>query len=404
MPNLLCITPSPGLKTGYGRIPGNLLPRWQHKFNKIGMVVTRAPQEGCTAHRFGPALHLKDQEEPTEAMQAFIKDEGPWTHVWMMGTLDYLHHLVYEVGISSASAPNSITYAYAIIDSPFVDPKHYALAAQFDFFIAMSDMAAGAYKNALLSVPSPNKLAYKAVQSMGVIPPGVDTNIFKPLNVHAGDYGKEEIRQAMFNGKVTGNDLLLMSSGRHIANRGYPAILGAAKRLQELKPDTGVKLYIHTHAENQPVLRTLADGIGLKVGTELWFNTKGHISDTQMNWLYNAADVYLNCSTVDGWSFSLTEAMAAGCIVAAPAEHIWLDLVDNGRGIAVPTTQFSMLSPETFARSVTSDRVAEEVANLLGSDDEQTVRETGMAYAHLSTELSWDRIATGWLALFGMDV
>jgi glycosyltransferase involved in cell wall biosynthesis len=144
------------------------------------------------------------------------------------------------------------------------------------------------------------------------IPYGVDLNVFKP-----GD-------------RVLARETAHMPQDKFIVgmvamNKGYPPRkafyqnIEAFKRLHDKHPDT--MLYLHTldgsHPNGETIdLRGFAEGIGLKIGTDVIFADQysyliGY-PDTAMATLYNCFDVHLLVSMGEGFGMPQLEAQACG--------------------------------------------------------------------------------------------
>lgn len=359
----LAYTPSPG---GYADILHALIPRWVPYFDAIVEWAQEAPPRGGI------------------------------THTWSIGTLPQLAEISDRIGGSS----DRITYAYAIIDTPFVAFEHAELVSKFDFFVTMSPLAHQAYRNALLSPHSrPSKAAFIGAKNMGVIPPGVDLTIFRPSNIHSGEFSKEELRNALFGTDSTSQDFLVLIA----PGEGLPDALATVRLLKE-RANFPVKAYV-----DAPLAEILPQILGndLEPGIDVLTPATGSREWTpeQQARLLKSVDLVLCTDLRVGWPFELTYAMACGTVVAAPDEHVWLDVVDDGRGIALPAVRFAPApwNPTEYCRSIDPSWSADLILAARNEPDKwDTIRETGLQWAHHSTEASWDRIADGWLKLFGV--
>jgi len=218
----------------------------------------------------------------------------------------------------------------------------------------------------------------------------------------------------MFGDKVSSGDLLVMISGQKTRRKGLPQACSLLRQLQDLLPTRRVRGYFHMAcepSEQRPiVLSLLAEGNDLMPHRDvLWgdgFFAEGStmITDEDLNLLYNAADIVLNTDLANGWCFTATEATAAGTVVAAPNEHIWVDVV-AGRGIELPCTEFGWApwSANEFVRAVDPHAGAVAIANALADPDMLRNMRKQCAQWAASDEASWERSAREWLDLFGVS-
>ena len=96
--------------------------------------------------------------------------------------------------------------------------------------------------------------------------------------------------------------------------------------------------------------------------------------------------------------------MAAGTVVAAPGDHVWLDLLDR-RGIELPCTEFGWApwSRSEMARFIDPGVSAQKIAEVVNDINRyEETREAGIRWAFLDRTSSWDYSADQWLGLFGV--
>ena len=295
--------------------------------------------------------------------------------------------------------PNAITYAWAGIDSAMVPHAYASASSNFDFFVAMSSMAAAAYRNVLLdfggAVP---KKTFKSVYETRVIRPGVDREHFYPLSGFARHYSRAEIREALFGDKVNNQAFLIFCE--YWSALTPPAAMVVAKRLHKLL-DRQIVLYLSPHPDIRPRdIHALAAGSGLQLGSDLFLAGDEATDPTRLNLIYNASDIYLCLDPRSSWPFKLTNAMAAGCVVAAPDDHVWLECIDRERGIELPAELLveDLGSAEGYVRTVLPGVSADLIAAAFMDDSYKKIRENAIIWSS-DAQAS---CATEWLRLFGM--
>jgi glycosyltransferase involved in cell wall biosynthesis len=396
MTKLLCITDNPDDPCGDAQILHHLLPVWQNAFEAIDIWVPPKAGDPDRVERYDK---LGDE---------LLK--GRWTHVWVYATLAYLDRLV-NVGVRTNRLPNVILYAYANVDTPFVDSRYAFIPEHFDFFVVPFPMAGSAMKQTLLrpgiTIP---KETFKAIKNMVAIPIGIDTKTFRPLNVHKRQFSREEIRETMFGDKVKSDDLLILVGGRPTKRKGIPQALSIIRSLKNKYPDRRVRGYFHMPMKVDGIdLPTLVAGNELALGEDVlfgnkYFNGSVKLDKEKLNYVYNAADMMLCTDVLGGWPFMAVEAMAAGTLVAGPDDFVWLDVIGDEKGIMLPTTEFSWAPWNTteYVRTVNSGDAATAIADALSTNNYKQLRENGIAWAHKSEINNWAHNAGMWLRLFGL--
>jgi glycosyltransferase involved in cell wall biosynthesis len=373
MAALLVVAPARGSYTG---IPAALVPLIAAKFETVGIHGPEIP---------GFKSYPADVELPA-ALAAVA-----WTHVVVMGTPADLEQYV-AAGITS-TASSAIVYAYAFIETPFLGRTVAPLATHFDFFVATSNMAAQAYRNVLLDLNGKvPKAVFKGAYETKVIRPGTDTKTFVPMDPFKRDFSRAEIREAIF-GDVTDSDFVVVTWAHDTA-----VTLATIKQLKDrMAPRRVVVALLAKH----PWIEARCSGLDLVFGTDV--RPLYGIPDAgTRNLVYNAADVYLCADTASGWPGDILEAQAAGCVVAAPDDHIWLELIEGKRGIELPAGLLE-IRPE-FRRRVLPDAAAERIAKAFSTDLHKEIRDVCLVETHRKgSEWAWTRCASEWLGLMGLQ-
>ncbi len=413
MAKLLCVCPSPSLTTHYGRLAANLVPRWSTAFTTIDLWCTYGPAPDLEAFPVERAWASEDAFTSRLGQLGETISNGEYTHVLLVGDLKLLQQLA-GLGLVRERLPNTLLYAYAIVETSFIDTAFLQLPQCFDFFVFLAEAGLEAYSGLLDEVGRSilDKNAFRAAQSATFIRPGV-TATFSPPNVHGGEPSKEEIREAMFGGKVTGKDILVMVSGRKTRHKGLPQACATVAALRELLPNNSVKAYFHMPAKPDAGrslnLLAIAEGNDLVshqtalYGDGFFAPGTPPLPDEDLRLLYSAADVFLSADLANGWLWSATEAAACGTLIAVPDEHVGLEIAGK-HGIMLPCDIFnwSPWNHTEYVRSTSPHRNARLIADVLADTKAvHTRREEGIAWAQ-RRENSWDNTATQWLELFGV--
>lgn len=251
----------------------------------------------------------------------------------------------------------------------------------------------------------------KAEERVRVIPHGVDLDVFKPLP-------KQEIakfRHDYFQGKVRDETYLVTNVNRNQPRKDVPRTFKVFKEFQKVRPD--FFLYMHMAAQDAggSLLET-ARQFDLKPGEDWGFPAKFNVNQgvpiSVLNMIYNASDVIVSTTLGEGWGLSLTEAMAAGTLVAAPHNTSIPGILGN-EGIDDHERGISVLCDSTSSEWICEGLADHERIRPLANVDD-FVKKLVWAYDH-SEEceaivkraaewvkgLDWNKVVkTHWLPLF----
>lgn len=393
MPNLLCLTDELRV-SNTDDILGKLVPRWKTHFDKVIHWV----------------IPNTDEPTPWVDLAEGIRLENI-THIWAFAGLEKLYKLATNehAPINKDELHEVVTYAYADICSPMVDSKYAELLRLFDFFMVPYAMAGSAMQRCVLALPhKPSKDIFSALKAMSAIPVGVNNYNFFPHNIHAREYGREEIKQAMFGDKISNRDFMIMIMGPYSRKKGIPQAFSILAQLIKKSKDRRVRAYVHA-PENED-MKLLAFGNGLIPGEDVFFGDKYFVPEKpftakKLNYIFNGMDLLLCTDIETHWPLYATSAMAAGLPVASTDDFVWLDITTEGRGILLPASDLGWAPwPSDYMVRTVNTGAATEILVSVMNDSEKynAIRETGLAWAHKDPLSDWNNIADMWLKAFGV--
>ena len=374
MPTLTYIGPDESEPSGAGRITAELLGRLEGRFES-----TTRLDYSC-----GPA-----------DIGALLAD--PPTHLMLVGTPSQLGSLL-SGKLAQLCSDGTLTFGYALVEDSFLPANLAPLPSWFDFFVTASNIGAAAYREAVAALPAVGKQLFMAADRIRAIRPGVDSQNFRPMSGYHFDPDRAELRGRLFGGQVTDSDLLIVVPGPFDEDADYPQAMATIAQLPRLV-DRPVRAYFHAVADDRAQLLAAGNELnGPLFGTKLLQG--GPTSAQQLCRIYNAADLVLSCRTAAGWPFELVEAMAAGALVAAPAENSSLEVIDDRRGIELPTIMFDDRSGRP-ARHTCPTANARAIADAYADGSFKEIRERGVGWARLNASNGWDACAARWAELMG---
>lgn len=208
-------------------------------------------------------------------------------------------------------------------------------------------------------------------EKIDVIPFGVDTDFFRPLNV----YKDENIFQ-------------ILSVGYLIERKGFEYLIRAIPMV--LKEHENVRLTIVGSGPLESYLKALIYELGLSDYVEIIKN----VSDEKLLTIYNSADLFVLPSIVDsqgnteGLGVVLLEAMACGLPVIGSDVGGISDIIQDGEtGILVPEKDVLRLS--------------EMILNLIENNLRQKLADSG--YELVKYKFSWDNTAESHVNLYKVN-
>jgi len=374
MPTLTYIGPNGSRPTDGGRLTAELLGRLRQRFDAVTEL-----DFSCGA----------------ADIEALLAD--PPTHLLLVGTPPQLGSLL-SGRLSGLRSGGTLTFGYAFVEDSFLPAPLAHLPGWFDFFVTSSNIGAAVYRDAIAALPSVNKALFRAADGIRAIRPGVDSKTFRPQSSYHFDFDRSELRGSLFGGQVVDSDLLVFVPGPYADLSDYPEAMATVRQLAD-KIGRPVRAYFHT--ESDPDLHLLAAGNELR---DPIFADKllagGLVSDQLLCYLYNAADLVLSCKCADGWPFGLVEAMASGTLVAAPAENCSLEVIDEQRGIELPTVRFDQRCGRPVRHTDPTGN-AQVIVAAYSDQSFKEIRERGVGWARMDGANSWDACAASWAALMG---
>lgn len=238
-----------------------------------------------------------------------------------------------------------------------------------------------------------------------VIPHGVDTHRFYPLN--GGPEGLRErraaIREELLPTRPDLWDGFLVFNG----NRNQPrkridiTLQGFARFAEGLPPN--VALYLHMGVEdlgwNIPELARRY-GIEDRVVLTSADNWTPGVPDEMLNRIYNACDVGVNTAVGEGWGLVSFEHAATGAAQVVPRHSACEELWEDAGLLLEPAVTVVAEGILTEGRLVSEEAVAEGLARLY-RDPELLASLSGASYrAATRPEYGWDRVAERWDGVF----
>ncbi len=189
-----------------------------------------------------------------------------------------------------------------------------------------------------------------------VIYPAVDLNVFKPID-------KEAMRKEL----QLEDRFVLFFLARNQFRKNTPVLFEAVKKLS--KTITNIQLLIHSLDTVRPDLspdgydlQAIVENLGIQEHIcEVKGQTGRAVTQTILNKLYNAADVFVLPTMGEGFGLPLQEAMAAGLPCIATDCSATPEILGDGRGMLVRPAAHIYVGGETRHAVLNADDLANAV-------------------------------------------
>lgn len=204
------------------------------------------------------------------------------------------------------------------------------------------------------------------------IPPGVNTDVFKPLS-------KTEAKKYL---RLSEKEKIILFVGRIEPLKGVDALLYALKILCREAPDLSIRLLIvggdisEHHAKWSDQLRHL-DQVRRLLGIADCVQFVGQKPQHELRYYYNAAEVVVMPSHYESFGMAAAEAMACGTPVITSNVTGISNLIDERRSTLITTVNNPLLLASQLKQLLTDEKIYEEVRNNIMENVE---------------ELSWERV------------
>ncbi|HEX6716391.1 MAG TPA: glycosyltransferase family 4 protein [Pyrinomonadaceae bacterium] len=220
--------------------------------------------------------------------------------------------------------------AYCPVDGILTRPELYSQLGFWDQIVAYTQFGRAQLERIhYLDEPLSSHCLTNAIE---IIPHGVDTDVFFPLQPH-DLLDRSLAKQQFFGDGAAEAGFVVLNAAKHDVRKRMDLTIEGFARFVRNKP-RDVKLYLHTGATfDGPDIRVLAERAGIAdrlISTDGWLEDHPAIDDERLNLLYNATDVGINTSGGEGWGLISFEHAATGAPQIVPAhsgcEELWRDV------------------------------------------------------------------------------
>jgi len=252
---------------------------------------------------------------------------GAYDLLWMMNDISVIAPMMVHVDKlrvkkeKEGRTPFKVLF-YTPIDS-YPLPSHFPTLKNIEQIVTYTKYGKKAMDECF------EKMDVKPVSKIDVIPHGMDTKVFKPLD------NKMELREKY---KLPTDAILFGNINKNQPRKDIGTTLIAFAQVKKQNPKEKYALYLHCyHSDHAGInLYRACERLDLKVGKDVFFPTdarylNAEYTPIEINEIYNCFDVFVNTTMSEGWGLTLTEAMCVGLPIVCPLHTSLSEITDNGR-------------------------------------------------------------------------
>jgi len=320
--------------------------------------------------------------------------------IFLVGNLPRIVNYVEALGDLASKIP---IVAYCPVEAAPIPPQRFAEIRGVNVLVFYTQFAKKEFEIAIER--SGHEATEKDVSDIRVIPHGVDSEMFYPLEVEDPDRNavKQRAKSKLFRGdEEHANSFVVLNSNRNERRKRIDTtIMGFAEFARD--KDRFVKL--HLHMGNEDVGWKIVDmcrRFGIYDRLIMTNHAAGlpSVDTEELNLIYNAADVGINTSSSEGWGLVSFEQAATRTAQLVPRHASCEELWSGSAHMMEPNLVIIDPGSMTDQHIVSSETVASALETLY-ADKEQRQTIADRCYERATQpELQWGFISSQWESIF----
>jgi glycosyltransferase involved in cell wall biosynthesis len=320
--------------------------------------------------------------------------------IFLVGNLPRIVSYVNALGDLATRIP---IVAYCPVEAAPIPPARFAELCGVNILVFYTQFAKKEFGIAIER--SGHEASKEDVSDIRVIPHGIDSEMFFPLEIENPDRDavKQRAKDKLFRGdEEHANSFVVLNSNR---NERRKRIDMTIKGFADFARDKDRFVKLHLHMGNEDVGWKIVDmchRFGIYDRLIMTNHSKGlpSVDTEELNLIYNAADVGINTSSSEGWGLVSFEQAATRTAQIVPrhasCEELWSDtaqMMEPGLVIVDPQsmTDQHIVSPGTVAAALET----------LYSDQEQRQTVADRCYERAThPDFQWSKISGQWESIF----
>ena len=270
-----------------------------------------------------------------------------------------------------------------------------------------------------------DKQSNGAINLQGTASPGVDLEIFKPMN-----QGTRKLHR--INMGVDPNVFIVGMVGRNQKRKLYPELFEAFRHfLDTADPEIADKTYLYVHTSypdrgwdipallnkfnlgskvlftyictqtRKPFVSFFQDGVTYspysKKATGVFPSVKNAISEEDLAAVYNLMDIYVQYAICEGFGMPMVEACACGNPLMAVNYSAMESVVKNLKGMPIPVSKmFHEMETDAMRAYPDNEHLARAIENYLKKPEAERERIRERTRKLTEKRYNWDNTAKAW--------
>lgn len=381
--------------TGFARVLHSLLDRLRDRWeihhlainydggpHALGWDVYPAASEGD----FWGANRLRGLVEQVRPDLVFLLNDP-----WVLGSyLEALREVRDSVRV----------VAYSPVDAGPLEPAMVAPLAGLDRLVLYTEFGRREIESSFAHLR--REMPDARFPELGVIPHGVDTELFHRLPAENGSSGRELARQRLLPAPEFRDAFIVLNANRNQPRKRIDVTIKGFALFARDKPEN-VRLYLHMGTEDcgwNVVALARRHGIEDRLILTAEERLLPAVTDDVLNCIYNACDVGINTSLGEGWGLVNLEHAATGAAQVVPRHSACEEIWDRSAVLLEPAMSLTTERILTEGRVVAPEEVARALETLYREPD--LLAEMSAAAERVATrpEYQWSAVAERWDALF----
>jgi glycosyltransferase involved in cell wall biosynthesis len=398
MKKILCLFDY-GCTTGFANVSHNLLDQLEaqakgkFEFVIVGINYYGKPKQ-VGNRMILPAMEISPQKDPygRDAFLKILKEDSSLDGLFIMQDLQVMHTVK------------------SLMDFVIVERQRFGKPFNSIFYFPVdSDLAPSWCKNLesfsnLVTYTKYGISQFKKHNSSSKItdiPHGANFNDFFPLSLAQKKKAKEKLHK--------GHDFVAITVNRNQVRKDMSSLLQGWKVFldKQTKYKTPV-LYIHANSKD-PIgynLREAQNWLGIPNENIKYADFNGGLSpfsNSELNEIYNSADVFITTTLGEGWGLTVTEAMQTKTPVICPMHTSLSEISDYGKNVWGITDLQPMILPDNdFSRvreRSNPAQVGELILEVSNASKEELHKKTSQAFEKIK-QLDWSNVGKTWAKFF----
>jgi D-inositol-3-phosphate glycosyltransferase len=314
-------------------------------------------------------------------------------------------HDLWKAGPALAAAHQWAGDARIVVSSPvdgeIIMPDIVSLLAEVACLAVYTEAARATVANAARECFG--AAAARLLPRIQVMPHGVDTTVFRPLDERSRGESRLLARRQLFPDRAElWDSFIVLNANMNLGRKRLDLTLdGFARFARELPPN--VRLLVHSKWRDW-ACDVLGESERLGIADRLLTVTGGEtlsaVSDEVLNLIYNATDVGLSTSMGEGWGFIPLEHAAAGVAQIVPRHSALAEIWEGSAEFIEPVERLAPPGAPLAWQVVSADDVAAALRRLY-RDPERLSAVAAACHANaMQSDYRWAQVADRWDRLF----